>query len=298
VLFILAHKQKGLLYGTLIADALALGPHWVYDTQVIKDNFSNLNVYTDPYAPYHEGKTKGDFTHYGDQTLHLLEFIASNKGFDINTYKNEWIKFASTHQMYKDHATKSSLEVLGDAKVVTGSSSDELGGFVRSAPLFLIDYVSMEDVVSQTALTHNNSQLNEIVEFTFLVIKRILSGYSPKQSLGLVYVKSSPSIKKAYDLAKSLLDEPSTIAIDSIGQSCSSSYGFPAALYLILKYEEDMRKALEANCYAGGDSAARGMYVGMILGAHHGLEAIDQSLIDSLNASKRIHDAINLLESK
>jgi ADP-ribosylglycohydrolase len=45
-------------------------------------------------------------------------------------------------------------------------------------------------------------------------------------------------------------------------------------VHLIAKYENNLEEALVQSVMAGGDSAARGMLVGMVLGAHLGPESI------------------------
>lgn len=48
----------------------------------------------------------------------------------------------------------------------------------------------------------------------------------------------------------------------------------PEAIYLVLRYEHDVRAAFVANAMLGGDSAARAALIGSWLGAHHGSRAL------------------------
>jgi ADP-ribosylglycohydrolase len=48
--------------------------------------------------------------------------------------------------------------------------------------------------------------------------------------------------------------------------------------------------ALVENVMVGGDSAARGLVLGMILGAHHGVGAIRNDWMDGLVARRRVWD--------
>ena len=50
--------------GSLVADAYALGAHWIYDEVQLKDLDVNWDELNAPQAMWHKGKEKGDFTHY------------------------------------------------------------------------------------------------------------------------------------------------------------------------------------------------------------------------------------------
>ena len=53
-------------------------------------------------------------------------------------------------------------------------------------------------------------------------------------------------------------------------------------VHLIAKYEHDLKEALVQSVMAGGDSAARGMLVGMVLGAYLGPESLPKAWISEL----------------
>ena len=52
-----------------------------------------------------------------------------------------------------------------------------------------------------------------------------------------------------------------------IGKASPTEGALPAALYFAIKYQDDPEAALIANANCGGDSAARGIVIGMLLGA-------------------------------
>jgi ADP-ribosylglycohydrolase len=67
-------------------------------------------------------------------------------------------------------------------------------------------------------------------------------------------------------------------------------------VHLITKYENNLREGLIENAMAGGDSAGRGLIVGMVLGAHLGIEAIPQNWIDELKAHQEIIDLMEKID--
>ena len=286
-------SQKGLIYGGFIGDALALGPHWIYNTEQIKNRFMPLRDYQNPGSPFHPNKVAGDFTHYGDQTLLLLEHLSIHQHLDILKFKEAWLKLMASGNLYQDHASKETIQKLSSQKGIQGSDSQELGGLVRSSALFALPNPSLDDMLLQTKLTHNGTPLQEIADFTFRLVQQVLGGTKPSQAIDDLAKTADKNIQPLIEKARSLVEKEPLEAILNMGQSCSAEYAFPASLYLILRYEDDFEAALVQNAYAGGDSAARGMYIGMVLGAYHGLEALPKRWIEALNHKKRIADALD-----
>jgi ADP-ribosylglycohydrolase len=63
-------------------------------------------------------------------------------------------------------------------------------------------------------------------------------------------------------------------------------------VHLIARYERDLKEALIQSVMAGGDSAARGMLVGMVLGAYLGPECIPQEWLSELRKRKQIMELL------
>lgn len=80
------NKANAMVLASLAADSLALGVHWIYNTNVIDKKFGRVQNYLKPVRPtYHPTKARGEFTHYGDQTMILLESVSKRSGFDCDT---------------------------------------------------------------------------------------------------------------------------------------------------------------------------------------------------------------------
>lgn len=279
-------RLKGMLFGAFIGDAFSLGYHWIYDTEKLKAESAKLNGYITPSKDsFHFGKRKGDFTHYGDQSLLMLKSISSNQGFSIDVFKTHWITYMSKYEGYLDHATKASLNLL-DGGTHNGSSSDELGGLARIAPLIFYhfdDPLLSKYVEKQTRLTHNDEFLIEIGHFFVPLLLELIIGKPVKETI-LSLSQDSPQIKSIVDRVIERLDDDTCEVIKDFGQSCSSRYAFPAALYLMIKYAKNFEEAMRQNVLAGGDSAGRGMMIGMALGASLGYSHLPEDWILKLNA--------------
>jgi ADP-ribosylglycohydrolase len=77
---------------------------------------------------------------------------------------------------------------------------------------------------------------------------------------------------------------------------CEIPAAFPGVIHLIAKYETDLKTALVENAMAGGDSAGRGLLVGMVLGAYLGPEAIPPEWLHEMKARRRISDMLEKID--
>lgn len=290
-------NAKAMVLGSFIADSLALGAHWIYDTDEIDATLGTVDTLRAPGKnSYHTTKERGDFTHYGDQTLVLLETLATNGSFDLDEFSSRWLRFSTFTSGYRDSATKKTLENLehGYSPLKSGSGSTDLGGPARISPLLFCyrdDLPQLRSAVkAQTAMTHNSQAALAGADFIARVVYNVFNGLSPVAAMRAALDEGIDDIDLSMRVAESLESgsQDTRQVIKKYGQACAISAGLPGAVHLVVRYEDDFKQALIANVMAGGDSAARGMTAGMILGAWLGASALPASWLNSLKAADRI----------
>ena len=72
---------------------------------------------------------------------------------------------------------------------------------------------------------------------------------------------------------------------------------FPAICHLLLRHPDDVVAGLTANVEAGGDSAARGMIIGMIHGARPAAKPLPEYWLKDLCAYGEIQQLIETIHS-
>ncbi|UCD78386.1 MAG: ADP-ribosylglycohydrolase family protein [Desulfobacterales bacterium] len=300
-------KAKAMVLTSFAADALALGVHWIYNTNVIDKKWGRVENYIKPERPtYHPTKDLGEFTHYGDQTLVLLKAIAESSGFDLNNFAASWQQFFKSYDGYFDGATKATLENFKAGKEPTqaGSNSDEFAGAARMAPLAYYYRNDLEGLINsakaQTALTHNNQEVIDSAAFLGEVVFRVLHEEKPvaaiKKTLFEGYDRL-PYSKWVEEGIKSIEKDTRQAMLD-FGQMCEIAAAFPCMIHLIAKYEDNLREGLIEIAMAGGDSAGRGLAVGMVLGAHLGVDAIPSKWLSELKAYGQITALMDQIDQK
>jgi len=299
-------KAKGMVMTSFVADSLALGAHWVYNTHVIDRKFGRVEHLEKPLGKsYHGTKDAGDFTHYGDQTLLLLESVAECSGFDLIRFSQSWRSLFESYDGYFDSATKETLEHLaeGSGPESSGSASTDLAGAARIAPIVYTYREDLETMIAasraQTAMSHNNPMVVESAEFFARVLWHVLRGSAPTAAMELVRGEElkEDTIGEWVNAGVKSTDVDTRSAIDSFGQACEIDMAFPSTVHLIAKYENDLGTSLIENVMAGGDSASRGMLTGMVLGAHLGYDAILETWLSELNKADRITGLLDVIDN-
>jgi ADP-ribosylglycohydrolase len=295
-------KAKTMVLASFAADSLALGVHWIYDASRIANEYGRVETFIKPREDsYHPTKDKGEFTHYGDQQLVLLESVAAKNGFDLNDFSERWQGLFQDYNGYFDAATKGTLRKFskGNSPHNSGSPSDDLAGASRIAPLVLCYSNNLDELVEaakvQTRMTHRDPLTVRCAEFFARATWKSLAGTPPASAVMEVAQETFPETIIAEWVEEGLNSKSmdSVSAIGSFGQSCNTSDAFPGVIHLIAKYENDLREGLIQAVMAGGDNAARGMAVGMILGAYLGQEHLPEEWVTELMKGEEINNLLH-----
>ncbi|GFK94632.1 hypothetical protein NNJEOMEG_02479 [Fundidesulfovibrio magnetotacticus] len=295
-------NASAMVWGALAGDSLALGVHWIYDQAAIAARHGRISGLTDPPpGSYHPNRRAGQFTHYGDQTLLLLESVADCGGFDPADYSRRWrALFEGGYDGYLDRATKATLARLAEGwePQDAGSASDDLAGASRIAPVVLALRADPEACVkacrAQTALTHNNAKVLDAAECFARTALACLEGTPPAEALVRSLEGRLPGspLHAWMDAGLAAAGEDSVAAVARFGQSCHVDGAFQSVVQLIARHQDAPAEALADSAMAGGDSAARNLIVGMVLCAWKGLEALPPQWIEGLDARERIATAL------
>ena len=259
---------KQAIMGAFLVDSYSLGAHWIYDEDQLEKltlDWKSLNA---PEVMWHKGKKKGDFTHYGDHTLWLLEYVTQHKTFDVNEYAKFWQEKMLSYDGYIDGSSRETVEHLAAGKFdKDGVCSHDLSICGRIAPLLLVSKTEetfVSNAVSFAKLTHNDPLVLEAIHFFASMLYRVLEGEDLKKiAENLLPNYSATIVAWVHDgMESKAADTFKTIR--TFGPACGVEGGFAGTIHLLFKYD-NVKDMMEANAKAGGDSSARGMIAGMIL---------------------------------
>ncbi len=298
-------SSSSILLTSLIGDALCLGPHWIYDQDAIAQTFGLPAHFAAPASAYHPGKHAGDFTHYGDQTLVLLQSLANLGRFDAPTFAAAWRAFWENPATlsYRDGATRTTLENLRSGQHPAASPSQDIAGASRLAPLFLLAWENPDDLAAaaraQAALTHGHPSVAEVADFFARVTWLVREGTAIPEALRTIAAQQPWSAPLHSGLAAAAASSTSpqsdAAALTEHGLACGVADAFPALCHLLLRHPHHAATALIANAAAGGDSAARGLLLGLVYGAQPHADPLPEAWTSGLRAQRDIAACLDQL---
>lgn len=115
-------RAKNLIWGALVADAAAMGLHWIYDQPHIRKIAPSNPEFQEPAEANYQGvpgffahgnRASGEQSQYGEQVLVMLRsLVATNGQFDVNHYAQSFrnhFGYGGGYVGYIDHATRETL---------------------------------------------------------------------------------------------------------------------------------------------------------------------------------------------
>lgn len=291
----------GSLLGLYIGDALAMPVHWYYDTQALAQDYGWVDTFLAPKNPhpnsifwrssYQALNEKGEILHdqaqyWGQRGIHYHQFLEPGEntlnlklcqlawqlceeGYSRQAYLDRYIEFMRTPGSHKDtyleecHRGFFTNYARGKKPDKCAVEEKHIGGLVHLFPTYLRDR-ERETALDHMACTHAGKKIRE----TGLEVLKVLDVCLER---GDVLEAVRPLLGKRRMSWLSLPDEG--VIGPRLSTACYIDDSWPAVLYLLAKYLDDPRKALEANTNLGGDNCYRGAVLGGLLGAYHGQKA-------------------------
>jgi ADP-ribosylglycohydrolase len=276
------NKIKDLVLVTLVTDSYCLGTHWIYDEEQLASDLIDWDVLNTPLALWHKGKSAGDFTHYGDQSFWLYEFLKDKDNFDENEYKLYWFEKMKTYSGYKDGATRNSILNIENNVVPCGSNSTDLSVVGRIVPLLKVSKSKdefLENVEKFVKITHNSKKALDAASFFANLLVLVLEKNDIEKSINELKNSYDSSFQDMIDRGIKSKDSDTFETIRTFGPACDIDGGFSGVIHLLCKYDK-LKDMLISNSKAGGDTSARAMIASAILFANKEISEIPENWLN------------------
>lgn len=283
--------RASIILGALVADATAMGLHWLYDPERIAEiagrrdpvfleaNPSHFDGAKGYFA--HRGKRSGELSQYGATLALAMNSLAATDGrLDIRDYQRRYLTFygpGGDWKGYIDRPTRGTLANIGfqvtdETPEVSGIDDDQMPTFSTIPALIAAgpDAASLqEDVVRMVRVTNDNPLATEAALIVTRILSARLRGEDLAETLDHEAEAAGEILKPLLREALAATDQTSVDIAGHFGRACHVQQGLPV-LFHIAKTADSYEDAIRTNVLAGGDSCGRSMALGAILGVHFG----------------------------
>ncbi|MEW5317417.1 MAG: hypothetical protein WDW38_008714 [Sanguina aurantia] len=229
-------------------------------------------------------------------------------------------------------AIQSRPSARGEARKALAANANCLFGATHLGPLFFLlngsgpadEELLVKQAVSTVFLSHNNPDPIAASEFLARTLFRIIvNGMRLEVALQsaadhMQHPMISTWLKTAQDKVAEVSDASRPLSREEfaddlaltslarlwevgksepikVGKASPVEGSLPGSLYIALRYKNSLEQALIANANVGGDSAVRGIVIGMLLGAVHGADAIPARWTEGLRSGKHVASLMDQL---
>ena len=247
-------KLKGLLWGSFLGDAYA---------------------------------SNDGLSLYGRQMLWLTEYIVQSKVYDPFAFGDIWKQKMSQENGHLDKASSDTLANLksGRTYLGAGSGSHDLSVVGRHAPILYalkgMDEM-LESVKFHTCLTHMSKEAIDTSKYIAEVTLAMIYNLDVPNTLHERAKFYGKEVESEVEKGFKLKDEPLKVVLKELGTGSDIEGGLALTIYFLLNHHENFSTLMQENLKAGGDATARGMVMGMIVGARYGFETISPLWIENI----------------
>ncbi|MDC1198929.1 ADP-ribosylglycohydrolase family protein [bacterium] len=277
-----AERAANAMLGAYVADAAALGFHWLYDPARIAEHAGasatfhvpdNLAVAGTKFGVVHPGKTAGDLSHYGAQMRVMVRSLAATGGrFDLGDYQDrfgpggDWVG-------YIDKATRGTLANLATGRrEPSGADDNQVPAVSKLPPLVAAapEAEFFEVVDAAVTATNADDEARAYARPCAAALRAAYGGASVAEALKAGLAQATPDVAEALSAAMDSTENDPVVFAGEVGRSCPTPYAIPVIWHIAAR-APDYRSAVEWNIRAGGDNCGRAPVLGALFAAEHGV---------------------------
>ena len=228
-----------------------------------------------PNVHYHLGLKAGENTLNFKLAKALYKQVQNNKNYDPETWLKLYVElmldptFQTDPYVEEYHRGFFSRYASGKKLLKCGIKDEHIGGLAQ-VPALLAASVStgvhdrekLREIVKQhVALTHRHSNVLRAADCLTRLLWAVAHDIDPHEAIK----------KEAGDWFSSKKATPwlnmddRTIIGNRYSPACYIDQAFPASIYLVFKYKNDLKSGIQANAEVGGDNCHRAAVVAALL---------------------------------
>jgi hypothetical protein len=278
-----APNAAACLMGALVADAAALGLHWLYDPARIAsvaaahagpafvplnpDHFDGVPAY---YA--HTARQNGDLSQYGEVLLTAIHSLNDQNGFNLPAYQSAYAAHfgpGGAYVGYIDRVTRGTLQNIAAGQIDPSGIDDDQLPAIAALPALVVLGAPTQTLTAAIRITNVNNTATSHGLACADLLARVLGGEPVHDALHATAADTTGDLQTALTAALQNTQN-STDYAEVTGRACHLPMGLPLAFH-ILSHTTTYTDAVNANILAGGDSCGRAIIIGAMMAAAHGM---------------------------
>lgn len=264
--------------GAHVADAAALGLHWLYDESRVAALSPRAFRPPDP-ADFegaagvfvHHGKRAGDMSQYGAQLRVCAQSLIGAGGVDPEDHSHRFAEAfgpGGSWTGYVDKATRAILDAIAADRRPHGAlEDDQIPGLAR---LVACAAAGATDIAPLLDATARHEDARAYAPAAMEAMRTAIEGAAPRDAAIAGAAAASGEARAALEAAISS-DEPDAARFaGAVGRACPIRFCMPVIFHIAAR-AGSFAEAVDANIRAAGDSCGRAPILGAIFAAAFGL---------------------------
>lgn len=273
------------LTGALVADAAALGLHWLYDQDQIMSVAASgdilfrqpdATVYKDKKGYFaHAARRTGELSHYGE-SARIVGQLASEGNYDTTRHRQHFYDAfgpCGHYSGYADRPTKTLIARMisegDDIAEPTGMNDNQMPAICVVPGLFAFGY-SAQTVKNAAQVISINTSVVTAAAAVQQCLEHLLEGRTLPEALHLSADAMNGEVGQLMKEALAIEQYKPLDTAKHFGLACYVEHSLPVVWHL-LNHAGDFESVVRDNIRCGGDNCGRSMALGSIAGLAFGV---------------------------
>lgn len=278
-------NREDALAGVLVADAAAMGLHWLYDQEQIETIARSGDVlFRQPDAAVYEGKKgyfahaarrAGQLSHYGE-SARIVGQLAVDGQYQTDTHRQHFFESFGPCGHYVGYADRPTKQLVArmireeaDIADASGMDDNQMPALCVVAGLFAAGQ-SADTANSAAKVISVNEDVLAAASALYHCLDEILQGKSLTDALTSSAEAMPGHVGERMREALTLDAYQPLETASHFGLACYVEHSMPVVWHL-LRHATDFESAVRDNIRCGGDSCGRAMALGAIAGLVFGV---------------------------
>ncbi|MEM9047621.1 MAG: ADP-ribosylglycohydrolase family protein [Pseudomonadota bacterium] len=279
----MSNRAAEAILGAHLADAAAMGLHWLYDPDRIAALGAPLAFRAPDPADFkdakgvfvHHGKRAGMGSHYGEQMRVMTRAILAKGGYEREAYLTSFTASfgaGGSWQGYIDKSTRGTLAGIAAQRLPTGAEDDQVPALAKLPPLMAVLHggnweAAVEEAV---AATSNHATALAWAPAAAAALHAAMDGADMHAALHAGIRAVPAAVGAPLHRAMERAGEDPVAFAGEAGRACTLTQALPVA-FQILARATTLRDAVEDNVRAGGDNCGRAIFIGAMAAMEWGV---------------------------